>query len=94
MSAKTTHLYLIDTDKMTANRVDVQPARVGQLEVHDNHYQMDFPASATAYAARVRVNRYSGKIELEFGTAAFDQSSVENVFQSGQCELSDVARKF
>ena len=59
----------------------------GKVSATDTHYSFIFPDTDTTYEIRLRVNRFSGKILWEHGTAPFFANirNTDNVHRSGFC---------
>lgn len=86
--------FLLNPERNTVERVDMEPSISGDLKVSENFYILSFKGSETTWPLRVEVNRYSGKFEWEHGNDEFGQFSMENVFRVGVCAKEKAEKKF
>jgi hypothetical protein len=87
-------VYVLYPSVFIAKRVDNAEAVEGRLLDLDHVYQLDLPGTDKQHPHRVRVFRYTGKIEVEWGNQPFDIYSSGNVFQAGVCSVSEAQKKF
>lgn len=87
-------VFIIDTENQIARRVDEAEERSGFVKVSDHAYEILLPGDETKYSAKASIMRYTGKIELEFGEAPFDENKSGNVHHSGSCDVTEPEKKF
>jgi len=86
--------FLINTETMVAERIDLNPPIIGRLSVTENFYEMNFDQTSTHYALHIEINRYSGQFEWEHGTPPFGEFSEKNILRTGICEKGKASKKF
>jgi hypothetical protein len=67
-----------------AELIDHDPVVIGSLTADDYVYRMVFPATEKTYEIQIRINRYTGRFEWEFGSS----------YRTGTCLVGDALRKF
>jgi hypothetical protein len=87
-------VYLLYPSNFLAQRVDGAEAVYGQFVDLDYVYKLDFLGTDTQPPHRARIFRYTGKIEVEWGTQPFDMYSGGNTFQTGVCQTSKAQKMF
>jgi hypothetical protein len=58
---------------------------LGAVKTSETHYELHFPPSETRQETHIVVNRFSGAMTLEHGTAPFGTASKGNILRLGKC---------
>jgi len=86
--------YILQPTKGKAKLVSVDPANEGKLEVKENIFIIRFPPTKGGAENWVRVNRYTGEYEIEFGAPPFFKYRKGNSKYVGSCTKTKPKRRF
>ena len=84
------YVLLLDPGAETTRLVSVDPPHHGKLAVTDNSYAISFERRKDRWAGRMRVNRFTGEYEFEWGKPPFGESNPDNIFGMGFCTKGPV----
>jgi hypothetical protein len=82
-SSSLVDVFILEKDM--ASRVSVYPVQTGTLKEASNAYLMFFPETQVMMNSRYIINRYTGKIEWEFGNPPWGEGKMHNIVRSGLC---------
>lgn len=87
-------VFIVDPEAHTAEFVSNFDVPEGVLESTEAAYFITFPATETRWETRVRINRFTGLGEFEFGTPPFFGANPDNVLRFMECEALEPRQLF
>ena len=89
------YYFVINKTKLTSKFMNVSKDVLnGKLSINENTYILHFPKTRKRYETIVIINRYSGKMNYEFGDPPFGEFNLNNVVNQGNCSIDPNVRKF
>ncbi len=85
------NIYLIfSTSNNKAELILDASHESGTVKIDEHHYYFTFPHKRNE--SHLIVNRYSGKLTLEFGAPPFGENSSNNIHSTGKCKKSKIKK--